>query len=127
MGLSGISAALQTDLDLLIILYDNESAANTDIQATGMTTYGAQTTFTPGAGFAYHFGPHFALVGEVRTLAALPSFVAVVDFNTGVENIPLSFRTTSNMPKDGGFGVVNEDPADRRKQVPGSVATGACL
>jgi len=31
----------------LIILYDNESAANTDIQATGMTTYGAQTTFTP--------------------------------------------------------------------------------
>ena len=47
MGLSGISGALQTDLDLLIILYDNESAANTDIQATGMTTYGAQTTFTP--------------------------------------------------------------------------------
>ena len=47
MGLSGISGALQTDLDLLIILYDNESAANTDIQASGMTTYGAQTTFTP--------------------------------------------------------------------------------
>src|ERR1700716_120137 len=40
MGLSGISGALQTDLDLLIILYDNESAANTDIQATGLTTYG---------------------------------------------------------------------------------------
>jgi pyruvate ferredoxin oxidoreductase beta subunit len=47
MGLSGVSAALQTNYDLLIILYDNESAANTDIQATGMTTYGAQTTFTP--------------------------------------------------------------------------------
>src|SRR5437016_4352060 len=47
MGLSGISGALQTDYDLLIILYDNESAANTDIQATGMTTWGAQTTFTP--------------------------------------------------------------------------------
>lgn len=47
MGLSAISAALQTDYDLLIILYDNESAANTDIQATGLTTYGAQTTFTP--------------------------------------------------------------------------------
>ncbi len=47
MGLSGISSALQSDYDLLIILYDNESAANTDIQATGMTTYGAQTTFTP--------------------------------------------------------------------------------
>src|SRR5262249_1920920 len=47
MGLSGISGALQTDYDLLIIFYDNESAANTDIQATGLTTYGAQTTFTP--------------------------------------------------------------------------------
>ena len=47
MGLSGISGALQTDLDLLIILYDNESAANTDIQATGLSTYGAETTFTP--------------------------------------------------------------------------------
>ena len=47
MGLGGISGALQTDYDLLIILYDNESAANTDIQATGLTTYGAQTTFTP--------------------------------------------------------------------------------
>lgn len=47
MGLSGISGALQSDLDLLIIMYDNESAANTDIQATGLTTYGANTTFTP--------------------------------------------------------------------------------
>jgi pyruvate ferredoxin oxidoreductase beta subunit len=47
MGLSGVSGALQTNYDLLIILYDNESAANTDIQATGSTTYGAQTTFTP--------------------------------------------------------------------------------
>ncbi|OGN82273.1 MAG: pyruvate synthase [Chloroflexi bacterium GWC2_73_18] len=47
MGLSGISGALQSPYDLLIILYDNESAANTDIQATGLTTYGAQTTFTP--------------------------------------------------------------------------------
>jgi pyruvate ferredoxin oxidoreductase beta subunit len=47
MGLSGISGALQTDYDLLIIMYDNESAANTDIQATGLTTWGAQTTFSP--------------------------------------------------------------------------------
>ncbi|MBI4502292.1 MAG: pyruvate synthase [Gemmatimonadetes bacterium] len=47
MGLSGVSGALQSDYDLLIIMYDNESAANTDIQATGLTTYGAQTTFTP--------------------------------------------------------------------------------
>ncbi|MBQ13098.1 MAG: pyruvate synthase [Gammaproteobacteria bacterium] len=47
MGIGGISAALQSTYDLLIILYDNESAANTDIQATGSTTWGAQTTFTP--------------------------------------------------------------------------------
>src|SRR5574337_1131161 len=47
MGIGGISAALQSDYDLLIIMYDNESAANTDIQATGLSTYGAQTTFTP--------------------------------------------------------------------------------
>jgi pyruvate ferredoxin oxidoreductase beta subunit len=47
MGLSGISGALQSNYNLLVILYDNESAANTDIQATSLTTYGAQTTFTP--------------------------------------------------------------------------------
>jgi pyruvate ferredoxin oxidoreductase beta subunit len=47
MGIGGISGALQSDYDLLIVMYDNESAANTDIQATASTTYGAQTTFTP--------------------------------------------------------------------------------
>ena len=47
MGIGGISLALQTNYDLLIIMYDNESAANTDIQATSSTPYGAQTTFTP--------------------------------------------------------------------------------
>jgi hypothetical protein len=46
------------------------------------------------------------------------------DFNTGVETIPLLFRTKANMPLDGGFGVINEDPADRRKFVAGSVDTG---
>ncbi len=47
MGLAAISGALQTDYDLLVVMYDNESAANTDIQATGLTTWGAQTTFSP--------------------------------------------------------------------------------
>ena len=47
MGLAAISGALQSDYDLLVVMYDNESAANTDIQATGLTTWGAQTTFTP--------------------------------------------------------------------------------
>ncbi len=48
MGLSGISAAMQdTRYNLLILLYDNESYANTDIQASGMTPWGAVTSFTP--------------------------------------------------------------------------------
>ncbi len=47
MGLGGVSEALMTDYDLLVIIYDNESAANTDIQATNLTPYGAQTTFSP--------------------------------------------------------------------------------
>jgi len=50
MGLSAISAALtHPDYNFLILLYDNESYANTDIQLSGSTPYGAHTTFsTPG-------------------------------------------------------------------------------
>src|SRR6266480_411240 len=48
MGLSAISGALQhMDYNHLILLYDNESYANTDIQASGSTPYGANTTFSP--------------------------------------------------------------------------------
>jgi len=48
MGLSAISAALtHAEYNFLIILYDNESYANTDIQLSGMTPYGANTTFSP--------------------------------------------------------------------------------
>ncbi len=48
MGLATLSAALQdTRYNLLILLYDNESYANTDIQASGMTPWGAVTSFTP--------------------------------------------------------------------------------
>ena len=48
MGLASISAALQHDeYNLLILMYDNESYANTDIQASGSTPYGANTTFSP--------------------------------------------------------------------------------
>jgi len=50
MGLSGVSNAMTYDYNLLIVLYDNESAANTDIQETSMTPYGAQTSFSrPGS------------------------------------------------------------------------------
>lgn len=48
MGLSAISAALQhTQYNLLILCYDNESYANTDIQVSGSSPYGVNTTFSP--------------------------------------------------------------------------------
>lgn len=54
MGLSAISAALQeTRYNLCIILYDNESYANTDIQSSGSTPWGAVTSFTP-SGTKHH-------------------------------------------------------------------------
>ncbi len=50
MGLAAISAALQhTEYNLLILMYDNESYANTDIQVSGSSPYGANSTFSnPG-------------------------------------------------------------------------------
>ena len=56
MGLSAISAALtHAEYSFLIILYDNESYANTDIQLSGSTPYGAVTTFSPtGKQQAHH-------------------------------------------------------------------------
>ncbi len=47
MGLSGISGAMENDEDCLIVAYDNESYANTGIQASSLTPWGAWTTFTP--------------------------------------------------------------------------------
>ena len=51
MGLGAISATMtHPDYNLLILLYDNESYANTDIQLSGSTPWGANTTFsTPGS------------------------------------------------------------------------------
>jgi hypothetical protein len=40
------------------------------------------------------------------------------NFDTGVENLPIPFRTATNMPKDGGFGLRHADGS------PGSIATG---
>jgi len=50
MGLNAISATLtHPDYNLLILLYDNESYANTDIQISGTSPYGVNTSFsTPG-------------------------------------------------------------------------------
>ena len=48
MGLAAISAALQHDeYNLLILCYDNESYANTDIQVSGSSPWGANSTFSP--------------------------------------------------------------------------------
>ncbi len=50
MGLAAISATLQhTEYNLLILMYDNESYANTDIQVSGSSPWGANSTFSsPG-------------------------------------------------------------------------------
>jgi pyruvate ferredoxin oxidoreductase beta subunit len=48
MGIGAISATLtHKDYNSLILLYDNESYANTDIQLSSQTPYGAVTTFSP--------------------------------------------------------------------------------
>jgi len=48
IGFSGLSMALTYDYPrLLYLLYDNESYANTGIQASSTTPWGATTTFTP--------------------------------------------------------------------------------
>jgi pyruvate ferredoxin oxidoreductase beta subunit len=50
MGVGAISATLtHPDYNCLILMYDNESYANTDIQLSGSTPWGANTTFSsPG-------------------------------------------------------------------------------
>lgn len=47
IGLSALSGAMTHDQDILIVLYDNESYANTGIQSSSLTPWGANTTFTP--------------------------------------------------------------------------------
>ncbi len=47
IGLQALSAAMYRNHDLLFVAYDNEAYANTGIQTSPMTPYGAQTTFTP--------------------------------------------------------------------------------
>ncbi len=47
IGLQALSACMYRNHDVLFICYDNEAYANTGIQTSPMTPYGAQTTFTP--------------------------------------------------------------------------------
>ncbi|MBI2874220.1 MAG: pyruvate ferredoxin oxidoreductase [Firmicutes bacterium] len=47
IGLQSLSAAMYRDHDFLYICYDNEAYANTGIQVSPTTPWGAWTTFTP--------------------------------------------------------------------------------
>ncbi len=47
IGLQALSGAMYRNHDLLFIAYDNEAYANTGIQVSPTTPYGARTTFTP--------------------------------------------------------------------------------
>ena len=48
MGLSAISASLtHPEYNHLVLMYDNESYANTDIQVSGSSPWGANSTFSP--------------------------------------------------------------------------------
>ncbi|KLU62000.1 pyruvate synthase subunit PorB [Peptococcaceae bacterium CEB3] len=47
IGLQALSAAFYRGHNILFVTYDNESYANTGIQTTPTTPYGAWTTFTP--------------------------------------------------------------------------------
>lgn len=47
IGLQALSAAMYRNHDILFVAYDNEAYANTGIQTSPMTPYGARTTFTP--------------------------------------------------------------------------------
>ncbi len=55
IGFAGLSGAMKSGLDFLYVLYSNESYANTGIQSSTVTPWGAWTTFTP-SGKARRFG-----------------------------------------------------------------------
>jgi pyruvate ferredoxin oxidoreductase beta subunit len=47
IGFGAVSGALERDDDIIIITYDNEAYANTGIQRSGATPFGASATTTP--------------------------------------------------------------------------------
>lgn len=87
MGLSAISATLtHPDYNLLILMYDNESYANTDIQLSGSTPYGANTTFsTPGkVRRIMHHRWKKNMAGMLAAGHPTCRYVATVDMSYGV-------------------------------------------
>ncbi|MBS7637428.1 pyruvate ferredoxin oxidoreductase [Candidatus Bathyarchaeota archaeon] len=72
IGYAGLSMALTYDYQrLLYILYDNESYANTGIQASSTTPWGATTTFTP-TGKVKRIGNERMKKNVALTIAAHP-------------------------------------------------------
>jgi pyruvate ferredoxin oxidoreductase beta subunit/oxalate oxidoreductase subunit beta len=72
IGYAGLSMAMSYDYQrLLYILYDNESYANTGIQASSTTPWGATTTFTP-AGRVKRIGNERMKKNVALTIAAHP-------------------------------------------------------
>jgi len=47
IGFGAVSGALERNEDIIIITYDNEAYANTGVQRSGATPYGAATTTSP--------------------------------------------------------------------------------
>jgi len=47
IGFGAVSGALERDDDIMIITYDNEAYANTGVQRSGATPFGASTTTSP--------------------------------------------------------------------------------
>ena len=73
IGYAGLSMAMTYDYSrLLFVLYDNESYANTGIQASSTTPWGASTTFTP-AGRVKRIGNERLKKNVALTIAAHPS------------------------------------------------------
>lgn len=72
IGYAGLSMAMTYDYQrLLYILYDNESYANTGIQASSTTPWGATTTFTP-TGRVKRIGNERMKKNVALTIAAHP-------------------------------------------------------
>jgi len=83
IGYSGLSMAMTYDYERLVyVLYDNEAYANTGIQATSTTPWGASTTFTP-AGKVNRIGNDRMKKNVALTMAAHPGvkYVATANFH----------------------------------------------
>src|ERR1700687_746650 len=90
MGVGAISATLtHPDYNCLILMYDNESYANTDIQLSGSTPYGANTTFSPPGKLKriMHHRWKKNMAGMFAAGHPECKYVATVDMSYGLEGM----------------------------------------